>query len=216
MAASICQTLDGLAAAQLEIQRRLNRKFNALLRLSQLLEQLGDVTVLFPNLSNLIPVVDIDFNTYESLRQNCQFLNLPPAEGNAATAVQELRRRVTDAYAVLLRQLSNSPNFRLGKIQEFLNKSQGDVNMAFAIAGDYLRCAQAACNTVGAVGSTLQNIASADLQKEAAAFTQNFVTNGGKVLSQGAQIKYDQTRATVDRLKELSADVGADVQATVG
>jgi len=211
MAASPCQVLDGLAAAQVEVRRRLNRKFNALLRLSQLLEQLGDTTILFPNLSQLIPVVNIDFNTYESLRQNCQFLNLPPAEGNAATAVQALRRRVTDAYAVLLRQLSNSPNFRLGKLQEFMNKAQGDMNMDFAIAGDYLRCAQTACNTVGAVGSTLQDIADADIQKEAADFTSKFVTNSGKVLSAGAQFKYDQTAETIKHLKELSVDVSADV-----
>jgi hypothetical protein len=69
-----CQVLDALAQFQYDVVRRLNRKFNALRRIAELLEQVGDIGVLIPNIAELIPITSITLDTYQRLVENCPFL----------------------------------------------------------------------------------------------------------------------------------------------
>jgi hypothetical protein len=54
-----CAVLDALAQFQFDVMKRLNRKFASLQRIAALLEQAGDLTVLVPNLGELIPISSI-------------------------------------------------------------------------------------------------------------------------------------------------------------
>ena len=58
-----CQVIDALAQFQYEVVRRLNRKFNALRRIAELLEAVGDLSVIVPNIGDLIPISSITLET---------------------------------------------------------------------------------------------------------------------------------------------------------
>lgn len=206
-----CQVLDALAQFQYDVVRRLNRKFNALRRIAELLEQVGDVGVLIPNIGELIPIFSITLETYQRLVENCPFLGLPDvSEANLA----ELRQRVQEAYGNLVRKLLNHPHLRMTKLQSALTKFQSDLNAGAAVVSDYLLCLQTICDTIGAVGTAFQNITQADIQKEIAAYTKNFVENAGSVLTEPMKVKAQQVQTTIDEIKALSTDTVTDATDT--
>lgn len=195
-----CAALAALAQFQLDVLRKLNRKFDQLQRLAELLEQLGDVTTLIPNISALIPVSQINVATYIQLQQSCPFLGLPPvSEGS----LDELKNRVVAAYESMIGKLLNHPFSRLDKVQGYLKNFQTDINAGGAVIGDYLTCLLAICNTVGQAGTLFDKITSSDINKEVSSYAKNFVQNGGEVLSAGAKLKAAQVNTTVTQLRAL-------------
>lgn len=204
-----CAVLDSLAQFQYDVIRRLNRKFLALQRLAQLLEQVGDLTVLAPNIGELIPISNITLDTYARLVQNCPFLGLP--ETPTDESLNLLRAKVVEAYAALIRKYLNHPFLRMAKLQEALAKFQSDINAGAAVVADYLLCLQTICDTIGVIGTAFQNISQADIAKEVSSYTKNFVANAGEVLTEPQRIKVEQVRDTISHIQDLSTDVVTDV-----
>jgi hypothetical protein len=203
-----CQVIDALAQFQFDVVRRLNRKFLALRRIADLLEQVGDVSVLIPNIGELIPVVSITLETYQRLVENCPFLGLPDVnEGNLA----ELRQRVVLAYLALVSKLLNHPHLRMTKLQEMLAKFQSDLNAGAAVISDYLLCLQTICDTIGKAGTAFADFTQADIAKETAEFTTNFVANAGQVLTNGQKLKAEQVSTLVTNITDLTTDTVTDV-----
>jgi hypothetical protein len=205
-----CQVLDALAQFQYDVVRRLNRKFNALRRIAELLEQAGDVGVLIPNIAELIPVFSITLDTYQRLVENCPFLGLPDV---SVANLGELRMTVEAAYGNLVRKLLNHPHLRMTKLQSALSKFQGDLNAAAAVANDFILCLQTICDTIGAVGTAFQNITQADIQKEIAAYTKNFVENAGSIMTDPMKVKAAQVTTTIQQIRDLSTETVSDVVA---
>lgn len=210
MAADPCQVVDTLAAFQLDVLRRINRKFAALRSLAQLLEQLGNLDELVPNIGALIPVVDIDLAIYENLVANCPYLNLPPY---TTGDLNQLQVQVTGAYANFFRKLLNHPYNRMGQLQEQLINFQGEVDAAITDAGDFLRCLQTVCAAGRAVAGQLNSLANADIAKEIGIFAENYAASAGQVMTEGMRIKYQEVQDAMTQLKDLGADVGQDYTA---
>lgn len=210
MAADPCQVVDALAAFQLDVLRRINRKFAALRSLAQLLEQLGNLDELVPNIGALIPVVDIDLAIYENLVANCPYLNLPPY---TTGDLNQLQVQVTGAYANFFRKLLNHPYNRMGQLQEQLINFQGEVDAAITDAGDFLRCLQTVCAAGRAVAGQLNSLANADIAKEIGIFAENYAASAGQVMTEGMRIKYQEVQDAMTQLKDLGADVGQDYAA---
>lgn len=207
MAANPCAVVDALARMQYDIIRRINRKFESLRRLAALLEDLGNLEELVPNISGLIPVASIDFDTYNQLAAACPFLNLP-FPGDASLAA--LRAQVIAAYANLVKGVLNHPWTRMASLQEDLYNFQQKVNFALGMAQSYIQCLQAACNAVSAVGSAFEKITHADIKKELDAFTRGYVANAGQVLTEPMRIKSDEAQSARTELVNLGADFGGD------
>lgn len=207
MAADPCQIVDALAAFQLDVLKRINRKFAALRSLAQLIEQLGDLSTLIPNISKLIPIIQIDLAMYQRLAASCPFLNLPQV---STGDVNQLQAMVAGAYANFFNKLLRHPWNRLGLLQSYMDNFQSQINGAFAQAGDFFACLQAVCAAGKAVAGQLNAIADADIGKEIKTFANNFAANAGQVLTEGMKQKYAQIVEAKDQLKALGADVKTD------
>lgn len=207
MAANPCSVVDALARMQYDIIRRINRKFESLRRIAQLLQDLGNLSDLVPNINALIPVVDIDFDTYNQLAAACPFLNLP-FPGDASLA--QLRSKVIAAYANLMKGVLNHPWARMGKLQDELNQFASRVNFALGMGASYIECLQAACNAVSAVGSAFEKVAQADIQKELTKFGTGYMASAGQVLNEPMQLKYSEAVATRNELVNLGVDFQGD------
>lgn len=203
-----CQVLDALAQFQYDVIKRLNRKFAALQRIADLLEQIGDVAGLIPNIDNLLPISSITLETYAKLVQDCPFLGLPPASD---ASLAELRLKVQAAYASLIKILLNHPHLRLDKLQGILARFQSTMNAGAAVAQDFLTCLQTICATIEAAGTAFQNISQANIGKEVAAYTKNFVQHEGQVLSAGGKAKVQEVKTTINAIKDLSTETVNDV-----
>jgi hypothetical protein len=202
-----CAVIDSLAQFQYDVVRRLNRKFNALRRIAELLEQVGDVGVLIPNIAELIPIQSITLDTYQRLYENCPFLGLPDV---SVANLGELRLKVQAAYGNLVRKLLNHPHLRMTKLQNALTKFQNDLNAGAAVVSDYLLCLQTICDTIGAAGTAFQNITQADIQSELAKYTKNFVENAGEILTEPMKAKAGQVEDTIREIRDLSTDTVTD------
>jgi hypothetical protein len=129
----------------------LNRKFFALRRLAQLLEQAGDLTGFIPDITALIPLSQIDLLLYEQLRNACPFLNLPPSDTNTVNeSLGKLQGLVAQAYAQILALLINHPWQRWDELTRILNEYQTKLNVAALVGQDFLTCLSTACATIEA------------------------------------------------------------------
>ena len=207
MAADPCAVVDALAAFQLDVLRRINRKFAALRSLAQLLEQLGDLSELVPNIGNLIPVVDVDLQVYEELVSACPYLNLPPV---TTGELNQLQSYLTGAYANFFNKLLRHPWNRMGQLQAQMDSFQSQIDSAFTQAGDFLRCLQTVCATGRAVAGQLNALADADIAKEIGIFANNFVADAGQVMTEPMRLKYAELVEAKSQLRSLGADVGQD------
>lgn len=199
-----CQVIDSLAEMNYQVLERLNRKFFALRRLALLVEQLGDQTELVPNIGFFIPVEDINLNTYQALFENCPGLGLPEAS-NANLTV--LKAQVIEAYAFQVRRLLNHPYLRLDRVQQTLLNFQSKVNFGGSIIENALTCLQSICVAAEEGQSFFNRISNTDIASQVAQYTQNFVAEGGDVLTEGMRIKRDEVLTAIDRLGELSGSV---------
>jgi|PlaIllAssembly_1097288.scaffolds.fasta_scaffold02449_4 hypothetical protein len=220
MAVDPCQIVDTLAAANLEIMRRVNRKFAALRNLAQLLSQLGEVSELVPNIGRLIPVVNIDIQVYTDMQAACPYLNLPPYTTGSLNALQA---QVTTAYANMVAKLLNHPWNRMGKLQEEMNQFllgiQSNIDFGLQQSQNFLLCLQTVCAAGKAVAGQLNAFSNADIGKEITTFANNFAANGGKVLTEGMEAKYEELQSMQRELIALGADTKmdyADAKAALG
>lgn len=220
MAVDPCQVVDTLAAANLEVMRRVNKKFAALRNLAQLLSQLGEVSELVPNIGRLIPVVNIDIQLYTDIQQTCPYLNLPPY---TTGSLNSLQAQLTTAYAQMVAKLLNHPWNRMGKLQEEMNQFllgiQSNVDFGLQQSQNFLRCLQAVCAAGKAVAGQLNAFSDADIGKEITTFANNFAANGGKVMTEGMEAKYEELQSMRRELIALGADTKmdyADAKAALG
>jgi hypothetical protein len=202
-----CSILQGLVNWEMNMLRLLNKKFDALKRLAALLEQLGDISSLLPNISGLIPVANIDISAYTDLQVNCPFLNLPPYSNEN---IAQLRSKVNAAYADLARMLSALPHLRMGKVQGMLNDFQETIN--FPYGEDYIRCLNSICAAIGTAGSLLKGLSQTDIQKELELFGQNFVDNAGQVLTEPMRIKHNEALQVYNQVLDLRDESVQDYQ----
>lgn len=204
MAADLCSIVDALTASQLDAMRRLNRKFAALRSLAQLLEQLGDLNELVPNIDKLIPVITVDLELYENLVADCPYLNLPPV---TTGQINQLQNALVNAYANFFNKLLRHPWNRMGQLQQELLNYQSSLSAGLTEVTDFLRCLQSVCAASQSATGQLQAFSSASIDKEITAFTENFVANSGEVLSAPMQLKYAQITEAKTRLIALGANV---------
>jgi hypothetical protein len=214
MAVDPCQIVDTLAAANLDIMKRINRKFAALRNLAQLLTQLGELSELIPNIGKLIPVVNIDLQLYTDLQASCPYLNLPPYTTGSLNALQS---QLTTAYSNMVNKLLAHPWNRMGQLQEqmnsYLNQAQGTINSGLQESQNFLRCLQSVCAAGKAVAGQLNSLSNADIGKEITTFANNFAANGGKVLTAGMEAKYSELQTMKDQLIALGGDSKQDYAA---
>jgi hypothetical protein len=206
MAVDPCGIMQALVGWEMKVISSLNKKFAALQRLTELLEQLGDIaSALPPTLGVLVPVADIDLDAYTALQVNCPFLNLPPA---TTEDLNELRSKVNAAYALLARDLLKHPWIRMNNVQKALNDFQQKVNYPYG--EDYIRCLNSICAAINVAGSFLENLKQADVAAELASFGQNFVQRGGRVLSDAQAIKRDEAVQVYNQIIDLRDDTVQD------
>ncbi len=206
-----CNVLDALADFQYDLMRRLNKKFEQLRRLAQLLEQLGDLSWLIPNINKLVPILDIDFSTYEQLAAACPFLGLSktPVTGD----LNALRQQVLAAYDNYARQLLNHPFMRMGKVQEELTRYQQAATGALSVGTSWIQCFQAMCGAASELSSTVSKIASTDIRNTVTTFTKNFVTDAGNILTDPMKAKYTQAKDALTAVRNVGSSVGQDYTA---
>lgn len=218
-----CAATGALADAQYDLIKRVNRKFEALRRLAILLEQLGDLTTLIPDINkliqNLIPVNMIDFSVYNNLAQACPFLGLP-AYGEAP--LEELQRKVSEAYARMAGKIANSPYMRLGGLQNelerFVTNLDGyqDMFENYATQGaQYLECLTAMCQAGAQTYSLVGKVPSDELTVQLNKYRNNVITEGGSVLTAGGKQKYAEAKSAHDQLKGIGGDITSDYQTIV-
>lgn len=200
-AANPCGVLQGLANYQFQVLKSLNKKFAALQRLADLLEQVADISSLLPNIGQLIPVISINFDTYTEVQVACPFLNLPPFSNESLAALQA---QVTTAYGLLLRQILNHPLLRMNRVQDMLNDFQNQIN--FPYGSNYLACLNNICSAIGVAGSVLSGISAANVASELSSFSANFVQNGGVVLRASQQTKVNEAVNTYNQVLNLRDD----------
>lgn len=202
----VCGVVDALSDFQQKVIESVNGKFAALRRLSELLEQLSDLTGFIPDISKLIPISAIDLSIYENLRAECKFLNLPPAQGDPEQVLGQLRAQVNTAYGRLLGQLNLHPLGRMSKLQQKIDDYQQRFNLGALAGTDFMQCLQAACQAVVAVEgsvSNLSNTSSSKVVQAAKDYLKNTVTDQGKVLSSKAQEKVDNWQSVKSGVQDL-------------
>lgn len=183
-----CAIMQVLENWELQAISALNKKFAALRRLAELLEQFGDLNSWLPDLGrllNALPAVgDLDIDVYTNLQVSCPFLNLPPFSN---ADLNDLKRRLSAGYSQILGDIANHPWSRLDKLQGMMNDFQNKINYPYG--ADYLRCMNAVCGAISAAGSTISGLANVNIQSELTKFGQNFIAGAGEVLTQPMQIK---------------------------
>lgn len=198
MSAGICSVTGVLAADYQNAVTAINRKFNALQRLAELLEQLGDVSALLEgiNPAALIPLYAINLDVYTDLVAACPFLNLPKTPSNTSTA--ELQSMVSSAYARLIQKLNLHPFIRLGALQAQMDKVQAQVNTALNTGNQFVQCLMQACS------STAGFVLNTNFQQQLDLFKRGYLASNGQVLTQQMQGKLNSVRGLIDNINELT------------
>ncbi len=193
-----CAVTNAVANDYANSVTAINRKYNALQRLSELLEQLGDAQSVLEgiNPTALVPLYLINFDTYTNLVTACPFLNLPSTPSNESVA--ELLEKVTTAYSNMIKRLNLHPYIRLGNLQSQMDKSAANANKSLNNGTQYMQCLQQACAT----SATIENFVN-NFQKQASQFAKNYLAANGQVLTQEQQNKVSVVRGLIDNLNEL-------------
>lgn len=193
-----CAVTNAVANDYANSVTAVNRKFNALQRLAELLEQLGDAQSLLEgiNPTTLIPLYLINFDTYTNLVTACPFLNLPRTPSNESTAA--LQEQVSTAYANMIKRLNLSPFIRMGNLQSQMDKTATNANKSLNAGTQFMQCLQQACATSATVVNFVNNF-----QSEANQFAKNYVASNGRVLTTLQEQKVSEVRGLIDNLNEL-------------
>lgn len=201
MSLNPCALTNFLANDYYEAIKMVNRKFAALQRLAELLEQIGDLSGFIPNIGALIPIYLINVDAYANLVAACPFLNLPKSPSQED--IGALQRQVADAYSRLTSQLMKHPWIRMDSLQDQMNKVQGKVNEVLNQGAQYMQCLQQACTSAGQVVNFVAEISQTDFQEQFDQYTRAFVGNNGQVLNNAMRDKRDQVQGGIDQINEL-------------
>lgn len=201
MAVNPCVLTNVLANDYYKAVTLINRKFNSLKRLAELLEQLGDISGLLPNISALIPLYLINLDAYTNLVTACPFLNLPKSPSN--TDIANLQGMVASAYSKLISGLLNHPWARMGALQSQLDKAQHSVDQILNQGTQFFQCLQQACASADSAVTFVSDIAKTDFQGQVDDYTRTYLANNGKVLTTGAQGKVDTINGAINNVNEL-------------
>jgi len=196
-----CVIANILANSYNEAIKTINRKFAALQRLAQLLEQIGDISGFIPNIGALIPLYLIDLSSYATLVAACPFLNLPKSP--STEDIGKLQSELAAAYARLVGQLTQHPWLRMGRLQDQMAKIQGKVNEVLDQGAQYLACLQAACGTVEAAANFVNEISQTDFKENFDTYTRQYIGANKQVLNDAMQQKYDQVQGGIVQINEL-------------
>jgi hypothetical protein len=206
-----CAVMQALVNWEMQAIRMLNKKFAALQRLAQLIEQFGDINTLIPNLNRLlgtlVPVDALNLDIFSVLQTACPFLGLPPYSN---ADLNELKSKLQTAYSRLLGDIANHPWMRLDRLQEQLNDFQNKINYPYG--ADYLRCMNAVCGALDAAGSLYSGLANANISKELALFSKNFVQGAGEVLTEPMKLKRNEAMNVYNAVSDLRSDTVQDFQ----
>lgn len=146
MAINPCDVLTTLSDFQQEILSQLTRRFNALVRLAELLEKAGDFTGILDDFVRIIPrLIPIEalssLDAYNQIRNACPMLGLPEANIDELAKLQfDLAR----AYADLLRKLDLHQYNRMEELQDRLDEMIGKA--LNAMGRDWFICASVVCD----------------------------------------------------------------------
>lgn len=214
-----CVIANVLANDYAEAITMVNRKFAALRRLAQLLEQIGDISGFLPQIGALIPIYLIDLSSYATLVAACPFLNLPKSPSNEDLG--KLQADVAAAYARLASRLTQHPWLRMGRLQSQMDKVQGQVNAILGQGSQYMACLQAACATAESTVNFVQEISQTDFQGSFDDYTRQIVGSNSQVLNDGMQQKYDQVQGSINQINELISarpfsDTATDATGQIG
>lgn len=181
-----CDVLHILDEGQFLLLSAINRKLSALQRLAGLLEELGDFNSFLPDITRLVPILQINDDLYEELRTACPFLNLPPS------GLGDLQADVAEAYNRLRAYLNAHPWNRMGNLQDRLNKLLDQFQLGNFPGSDFLQCATTmACGTVPGLANGATKAA-----KNVYNTTVGAGGNAGRVLSDTQQAKWQQVQDT--------------------
>lgn len=207
MATNVCEAVFALTDLQVQLMDMLNRKFYALRRLAQLLEQAGDLTGFIPDITRLIPLSQIDLLLYEQLRNDCPFLNLPPSDSTTVNeSLGKLQGMIAQAYGQILAQLNNHPWQKWDQLTRVLDEYQTKLNVAALAGQDFLTCLSTACATIQAGVADFNNLSkysTADATSIAQAFSRNYTEEGGRILTDSMTAKQNDLRATAQGVRDL-------------
>ncbi len=201
MALDPCVLTNVLANDYAVALTTINRKFNALRRLAELLEQLGDISPAIPNIGALIPLQLINLSAYEDLVAACPFLNLPKHPTN--TDIAKLQALVLAAYQRLLGNLNQHPWLRMNALQAQLDKVHARLNEILSQGAQFVQCLQQACASADAATTFVADVVTSDLNGQVDNYTRNFVANNGQVLTSGMQAKAGTVNGAIDQVNEL-------------
>jgi hypothetical protein len=197
-----CSISSAVATGYMNAVAAVNRKFNALQRLAELLEQLGDIQGLLEgvNPAALIPLYAINFDVYTDLVTACPFLGLPAAPSNASTA--QLQSIVSSAYASMIAGLNLHPFSRLATLQAQMDKVQGRVNETLQQGATFLQCLGAVCNSANVTLNFVNNF-----QQEFDTFKRGYLASNGQVLTQTMKAKVATVNGLIQNINELNSTV---------
>lgn len=171
-----------------------NGKVNSLRRLAQLIERASDPRSLVPDIDQLVPLNQIDVQSYENLRTSCPFLNLP----SAAQGIENLRADLNNAYNALIAQLKLHPFLQLQRLVDTLEDLMARSGIDLACVTQYLQCARAACVASGRVASTLDRDTLIVEQ-----YTSTASNPTSAVLSSSAKNKLNEVKSAIEQIQNL-------------
>lgn len=205
-----CSISGAVATGYANGVRAVNRKFNALQRFAELLEQLGDIQGLLEgiNPAALIPLYAINFDVYTDLVNACPFLNLPKAPSNASTA--QLQSIVSSAYASMIAGLNLHPFSRLATLQAQMDKVQGQVNAVLQEGETFLQCLGAVCGSANVTLKFVNNF-----QQEFNDFKRGYLASNGQILTQQMKDKVTTVNGLIQNINELNTTVPVVVPSPV-
>jgi hypothetical protein len=175
---------------------RLNRKFDALQRVAQAIEEAGDPASLIPDPSQLIPVVNLDLTTYNNIRSNCPFLGLPAADIDHLTGLNDIRSKLSSAYSDLISDLEKHPWLRFDRLQGMLDRALSQATASLSEVQGYLQCATSICGA-----STSEEISRNQAIMEK--YAQNFVDGPGTILTSSMVTKKNQVNTAISAIRAL-------------
>ncbi len=173
---------------------QLNEKANGLRRLAELITYATDPRSLIPDISALVPIGSIDIDSYQNLRAQCPFLNLPDGQAGLDILASDLFK----SYNSLLDGLKAHPFNQLNKLVDTFDRLVGQAGVDVDCVLRYLQCAQGACSALDEQAATTNRMA--DVLDT---YTRNLTNTTAAVLSDRAKAKVAEYDETVGQVQNL-------------
>jgi hypothetical protein len=190
-----CDIIDAAISGMVSKMDALNNKVAGLRRLAQLIEQASDPRTLIPDINRLVPLDQIDVQSYENLRASCPFLNLP----SAAAGIALLKSDLNQAYNALIAKLNLHPFLQLQRLVDQIDRFIAQSGVNYGCVLQYLQCAQAACKAAGNISATLER--NAVIVEE---YGKNILNTTAAVVSERGQAKITEIKNVISQVENLS------------